>query len=76
MGWGLSHVYYIYQIKLLIETKPIVCLPWEILHSNPGSGSSFSLEILYYIYIFISYIFNICYIQEHLTPSTSICIFQ
>ena len=47
---------------LLIETKPIVCLPWEILHykisreklepepevrgSNPGSGSSFSLEIL------------------------------
>ena len=20
------------QIKLLIETKPIVCLPWEILH--------------------------------------------
>ena len=21
-----------YQIKLLIETKPIVCLPWEILH--------------------------------------------
>ena len=62
------------NIKLLIETKPIVCLPWEILHykisreklepdriaqvaerrarnpevrgSNPGSGSSFSLEIL------------------------------
>ena len=20
------------KIKLLIETKPIVCLPWEILH--------------------------------------------
>jgi hypothetical protein len=50
------------QIKLLIETKPIVCLPSEILHykvsreklepepevrgSNPGSGSRFSLEIL------------------------------
>ena len=80
-------IYIIVQIKLLIETKPIVCLPWEILHykispgksgiclnreiwtwagmrtriaqvaerqaknpevrgSNPGSGSSFSLEIL------------------------------
>ena len=35
------------QMKLLIETKPTVCLPWEILHfSNPGPGSSFSLEIL------------------------------
>ena len=68
------------KMPLLIETKPIVCLPWEILHykisreklepepgfeprtsgflarlrarnpevrgSNPGSGSSFSLEIL------------------------------
>ena len=22
----------VFQIKLLIETKPIVCLPWEILH--------------------------------------------
>ena len=46
-------------IKLLNETKPIVCLPWEILNykifrarnpevrgSNPGSGSSFSLEII------------------------------
>ena len=69
------------DVKLLIETKPIVCLPLEILHykisreklepepgfkprtsgflvaerrarnpevrgSNPGFGSSFSLEIL------------------------------
>ena len=69
-------IWNVFQIKLLIETKPIVCLPWEILHykisreklepepgfepqvaerrarnpevrgSNPGSGSSFSLEIL------------------------------
>ena len=43
-----------YQIKLLIETKPIVCaLPAErqarnpeVRGSNPGTGSSFSLEIL------------------------------
>ena len=41
------------QIKLLIETKPIVCQVAErrarnpeVRGSNPGSGSSFSLEIL------------------------------
>ena len=48
---------YVIQIKLLTETKPIVCLPWEIHYkvsrenpeaggSNPGSGSRFSFEIL------------------------------
>ena len=29
-GW--KSFSYLTQIKLLIETKPIVCLPWEILH--------------------------------------------
>ena len=29
---GEQHFNCIFQIKLLIETKPIVCLPWEILH--------------------------------------------
>ena len=31
LTFSVLHEYDI-QIKLLIETKPIVCLPWEILH--------------------------------------------
>ena len=27
-----SHLQILFLIKLLIESKPIVCLPWEILH--------------------------------------------
>ena len=47
---------YLLIIKLLIETKPIVCLPWEILHYKISREKLEPVQVQ----VFLLRSYNIC----------------